>query len=72
MKVQLDAVIVIVAESGRNEWSAHGQHIQPGGKRMNGLARDGTTEPVSQDEILRREREHGNIIFPCSVDHEQD
>ena len=36
------------------------------------MARDGTAEPVSRDQILRRERRRGNIIFPCSADHEQD
>ena len=36
------------------------------------LTRDGTAEPVSRDKILRRERGHGNINFPCSADHEQD
>ena len=30
---------------------------------MSRLARDGTTEPVSRDQILRRERGQGNIIF---------
>ena len=30
-----------------------------------------TAEPVSLDQILRRERGQGNIIFPCSADHEQ-
>ena len=39
---------------------------------MSRLTRDGTAEPVSRDQILRRERGQGNIIFPCSVDHEQD
>ena len=34
--------------------------------------RDGTAEPVSQDQILRRERGQGNIHFPCSADQEQD
>ena len=34
--------------------------------------RGGTVEPVSRDEILRRERGQGNIHFPCSADHEQD
>ena len=38
---------------------------------MSRLARDGTAEPVSRDQILRRERGHGNIFFPCSAD-EQD
>ena len=39
---------------------------------MSRLTRNGTTEPVSRDQILRRERGQGNIPFPCSVDHEQD
>ena len=39
---------------------------------MNGLTRDGTAEPVSRGQILRRERGQGNIYFPCSADHEQD
>ena len=40
---------------------------------MNRLKKqDGTAERVSRDQILRRERGKGNIIFPCSVDHEQD
>ena len=39
---------------------------------MSRLARNGTAEPVSRDEILRRERGQGNIRFPCSTDHEQD
>ena len=39
---------------------------------MSRLMRDGTTEPVPRDQILRRERGQGNIIFPCSADHEQD
>ena len=36
------------------------------------LAWDGTAEPVSRDQILRRERGQGKNIFPCSADHEQD
>ena len=39
---------------------------------MSRLTRDGTAEPVSRDQILRRERGQGNIIFPCSADHVQD
>ena len=39
---------------------------------MGRLTRDGTAEPVSRDQILRRERGQGNVHFPCSVDHEQD
>ena len=34
--------------------------------------RDWTVEPVSRDQIFRRERGQGNINFPCSADHEQD
>ena len=36
------------------------------------LTRDGTAEPVSRDQILRRERGQGDINFPCSADHVQD
>ena len=37
------------------------------------LTRDRTAEPVSRDQILRREREQRSIIFPLySADHEQD
>ena len=39
---------------------------------MSRLTRDGTAEPVSLDQILRRIWGQGNIIFPCSGDHEQD
>ena len=39
---------------------------------MSRLTRDGTAEPVSRDQILRRERGQVNINFPCSADHEQD
>ena len=39
---------------------------------MSRLTRDGTAEPVSRDEILRRERGQGNSHFPCSADHKQD
>ena len=39
---------------------------------MNRLTRDGTAEPVSRDQILRRQSGQGNIHFPCSADHEQD
>ena len=38
----------------------------------NELTRDGTAEPVSRDQILRRERGQGKMYFPCSADHEQD
>ena len=36
------------------------------------LTRDGTAEPVSLDQILRRERGQGNIHFTCLADHVQD
>ena len=39
---------------------------------MSRLTRDETTEPVSRNQILRRERGQGNINFPRSADHEQD
>ena len=39
---------------------------------MSRLTRDGTAEPVSRDQILRRERGQGNMNFPCSADHVQD
>ena len=39
---------------------------------MSRLTWDGITEPVSRDQTLRRERGQGNIIFPCSADHELD
>ena len=39
---------------------------------MSGPTRDGTAEPVSRGQILRRERGQGNVHFPCSADHEQD
>ena len=39
---------------------------------MSRLTRDGTAEPFSRDQILRRERGQGNIRFPCSAGHEQN
>ena len=37
------------------------------------LTRDGTAEPVSRDQVIRREQgQQGKNTFPCSVDHEQD
>ena len=38
---------------------------------MSRLTRDGTAEPISRDQILRRERGQGNVNFPCSADHRQ-
>ena len=40
--------------------------------RIRRLTRDGTAKPVSRDQIPRCERDRGEIIFPCSADHEQD
>ena len=39
---------------------------------MSSLTRDGTAEPVSLDQILRRERGQGKINFPCSVDQDKE
>ena len=39
---------------------------------MGRLARDGTAEHVSRDQILRCVRGQGNIHFTCSADDEQD
>ena len=39
---------------------------------MSRLARDRNAEPVSRDQILRRERGQGSNNFLCSADHEQD
>ena len=34
---------------------------------MSRLARDGTAEPVSLDQILRHARGHGDILFPVQL-----
>ena len=39
---------------------------------MGRLTRDGTAEPVSRDQILRRVQGQEYIDFPCSADGEQD
>ena len=39
---------------------------------MRRLTPDGTAEPVSRYQMLRHVRGQGEIIFPCSADHEQD
>ena len=58
------------AELGRNPVSVStGLSLS---MEMSRLTRDGTAEPVSQDQNLRRERGEGNINFPCSADHVQD
>ena len=38
---------------------------------MSRLTRDGTAEPVSRDQILRRERGQGKARFPYSADHDE-
>ena len=58
------------AELGRNSVISKHQ-IQPEyGDWQADAGRD--CQHVSRDQILRRERGQGNIIFPCSADHEQD
>ena len=57
------------AELGRNPVSKHQIQLS---MEMSMLTRDGTAEPVSRDQSLRNARGQGNIIFPCSADHEQD
>ena len=39
---------------------------------MGRLTGDGTAEPVSRDQILRREQGQGTIIFSCSADHKHN
>ena len=39
---------------------------------MSRLTRDGTAEPVSRDQNIRRKRGQGNVHFSYSADHEQD
>ena len=36
------------------------------------MTRDGTAEPISRDQTLRRERGQVNNHFLCSADHKQD
>ena len=48
------------AELGRNSFIEQAPE-------MKRLTRDGTAETVSRDQILRRERGQGNIIFPWSA-----
>ena len=58
-----------VAELGRNPVSKHTRFSLS--MEMSRLLRDGTAEPVSRDQILRRELGQGNIHFPCLADHKQ-
>ena len=39
---------------------------------MGKVTRDGTAEPVSRDQILRREQGQEKKHFSCLADHEQD
>ena len=39
---------------------------------MSRPTRDGTTEPVSRDQIIGRERGQGKTSFSCPTDHEQE
>ena len=55
------------AELGRNPVSKH--QIQP---EYGNEQADGTAEPVSRDQMLRRERGQENIHFLCLADHVQD
>ena len=57
------------AELGRNPVS---KIIFSLSMKMSRLTRDGTAEPVSRDQVLRRERGQVNMNFPCSADHEQE
>ena len=61
-----------VAELGRNPVSKHQIRPEYGDEQADAGRDYGTAEPVSRDQILRRERGQGNINFPCSTDHEQD
>ena len=66
----------------KNKWTPRGNREESREKafdsaglwRISRLTRDGTAEPVSRAQILRRVRGRGNwnIHFLCSVDHEQD
>ena len=62
---QMDAA----AELGRNPVSSTRFSLS---MEMRRLTQDRIAEPVSRDQILRRERGQGNMIFPCSADHVQD
>ena len=55
---------------GRNPVSKH--QVQPEYGNEQAVTRDGIAEPVSRDQILRRERGQRNINFPCSAHHVQD
>ena len=60
------------AELGRNPVSIYVSTRFSLSMEMSRVTRNGTAEPVSRDQILRRERGQGNIHFLCSADHVQD
>ena len=60
----------VAAEIGRNPVSKH--QIQREYGELSRLTRDGTAEPASRDQIIRRERGQGSVHVPRSADHEQD
>ena len=60
---QMDAA----AELRKNPISKHQPIRFSPSVKMSRLARDGTAEPVSRDQILRRERGQGNIHFPVQL-----
>ena len=53
----------ILAEIGRNPVSEHQIDDSAWVWRRRRLTRDGTAEPVSRDQILRREQGHGKVHF---------
>ena len=53
------------AKSGRNPVSKH--KIQPECGDKSGLTRNGTAEPLSRDQILRRERGQGKFIISVQL-----
>ena len=56
------------AEFGRNLVSKQHQIDDSAlALRMSRLMRDRTAEPVSRDQIIRRERGQGNKIFPVKL-----
>ena len=50
------------AKIGRNKHQIQPEYI----RRMSRLTRDDTAEPVSRDQILRRERRQG-LVFPVHL-----
>ena len=60
------------AELGRNLVSKHQIQPEDGEMSLSRLTRDRIAEPVSRDQIHRRERGQGKINFPCPADHVQD